>query len=95
MTEVKQAVQPEVPEVPEVPVMQLNDKFYNPESVTDAGKKIVEDIYKVDGAIAQHQTNLSIAQIARGTLLEALEKEAVNFEEVEAPDGNTDVEPSA
>ena len=76
----------ETPQEQSTPVLQLNDKCYDPESVTDAGKKIIEDIYKVDGAIAQHQTNLSIAQIARGTLLDALEKEAVNFTEVAAPD---------
>jgi len=73
-------------------VLKINDKGFDPESVTEAGQKIIDDIYKVDSQIAHHQMNASICEVARGTLLSALEKESENFTEVELDD-EPEVEP--
>lgn len=69
----------------EVKTFQIGEKTYDASSITEHGVNLINDIRKVDAKIADKQLGISIMQLAKAKLLEELDKEVVNFTEVEGP----------
>jgi len=62
--------------------VQIGDKKYDVESISERGVTIIEDIEKVDELIKFQQIQLSVSSLARGSLIERLSEETKNFTEV-------------
>lgn len=64
-------------------MIQIGEKYYKEDSITETGRSILNDITKVNQKLGEQQLLLNIIQLAKGKLIEELEKEIPNFEEVE------------
>lgn len=82
MTEETQVQDVQAEQEVEKQPLVIGEKKYDPDSITEDGRKIMEDLYKVDGQLNQHQLTVSIISLAKQKLIEELEKEAVNFVEI-------------
>lgn len=71
-------------ETPLEPI-RIGDKFYNPKTLTEAAITLLSDIQKVDGELSRLSLSTSIANLAKGTLIEKLLVEVPNLEEVIVP----------
>ena len=85
MTEENQTVESPLPEG--IHSVKIAGKVYSVESLNEKGAGLINDLQRVDKLLADQQLAVSVTTVARGKLLEELEKEAVNFTEVEDPDG--------
>lgn len=63
----------------ELKTIQIGEVTYDAASVTELGVNIINDIRKVEGKMADHQLTVSIMQLAKGKLLEELDKEKAKF----------------
>lgn len=66
--------------------ININDKFYNPDSLTEQAKSLLNDIRHVNNEMSRLSIQTGIATIARNTLIEQLTIEVSELEEVPAPD---------
>lgn len=74
----------------EIQTIQLGDKLYDAESITEHGVHILNDLRKVESQMANHQLTVSIMQLAKSKLTEELEKEMVKFKEIPFPEEVTE-----
>ena len=63
--------------------IRIGQKHYNAETLTETAAALLGDIQKVDGEIGRLALQTSIANLARGTLVEKLVEETKNLQEVE------------
>jgi len=66
--------------------IKIGEKSYESDSLTEIGTGLLTDIQKVDSILAHHQLELSVATLAKNTLIGKLEEEASKFKEIEVPD---------
>lgn len=66
----------------EIQTITIGEKTFDVSSVTEHGKGLIGDIKRIEGELAHLQLQASIAEIARGVILEKLTEESVNFTEV-------------
>lgn len=70
----------------ELKTINIGDKVYDADSITEQGVNIINDLQKVDQVLARQQLDVSITQLAKAKLMEALQAELPNFKEVEVPE---------
>ena len=63
--------------------IRIGQKHYSQETLTEMAAALLSDIQKVDGEIGRLELQTSIANLARGTLVEKLVEETKNLQEVE------------
>ena len=66
----------------EIKTFTIGDKVFEASSITEHGTNIINDLQKVDSILAQQQLQVSITQLAKGKLMEELQKEMANFTEI-------------
>lgn len=69
----------------ELKTINIGDKVYEADSITEQGVNIINDIQKVEQVLSRQQLEVSITQLAKAKLMEELQKELPKFKEVEAP----------
>lgn len=67
----------------ELKTINIGDKVYEADSITEQGVNIINDLQRVDQVLARQQLEVSITQLAKAKLMEALQAELPNFKEVE------------
>jgi hypothetical protein len=67
----------------ELKTISLGDKVYEADSITEQGVNIINDLQKVDQVLARQQLEVSITQLAKAKLMEALQEELPKFKEVQ------------
>lgn len=70
----------------ELKTITIGDKVYDAESITEHGVNVINDLQRVDQVLARQQMDVSITQLAKAKLMEALQAEMVNFVEVVTPE---------
>lgn len=65
--------------------IQIGEKHYNAEALTETAQKLINDIQIVENEIAGLQIKTNINNLAKEVLIGELVKETQNLEEVEAP----------
>jgi hypothetical protein len=63
--------------------IRIGDNTYNAETLTEQSKILLSDIQKVEGELGRLTLQTSIANLAKGTLIEKLLTETENLEVVE------------
>lgn len=63
--------------------IRIGDNHYNVETLTDEAKTLLGDIQKVDSELGRLSLQTSIANLAKGTLIEKLVAETSNLEVVQ------------
>jgi len=66
--------------------IKIGSKTYLSDSVTENGTNIITDLKMVTELLQQQQLIASVTALAKGTLIEKLEEEAINFTEVPESD---------
>lgn len=69
----------------EVQTVTIGEKIYLADSLTEHGVNIINDVRSVETRIKQLQLDVAIADLARGKLMEELQKEVPKFTEIEKP----------
>ncbi len=62
--------------------IQIGDKFYDLDSVTDLSLAIMKDMKTIDDKIKDYGLQISIAKLAKSKLIEELHKELPKMTEV-------------
>lgn len=65
--------------------VQIGDKFYDATTVSELGWAIIRDIKTIDDKAKDYGLQLSIAKLAKGKLIDELQKEIPKMTEVPAP----------
>lgn len=65
--------------------VRIGEKFYNGDKLTEKATALLGDLQKVEGELGRLSLQTSIANLAKGTLVQNLVAETANLEEVEAP----------
>lgn len=65
--------------------IQIGEKHYNAETLTDTAQKLINDIQVIENETNRLQIQASINNIAKDTLIKALVEETSKLEEVPAP----------
>lgn len=65
--------------------IQIGDKFYDLDSVTDLSLAIMKDMKTIDDKIKDYGLQISIAKLAKSKLIEELHKELPKMTEVPNP----------
>lgn len=66
--------------------IRIGDKHYNVETLTEQARTYLRDIQKVDSELGRLTLQTSIANLAKGVLIEKLLVETSNLEEIEVVD---------
>jgi hypothetical protein len=67
----------------ELKTINIGDKVYEADSITEQGVNIINDLQRVDQVLARQQLEVSITQLAKAKLMEALQEEIPKFKEVQ------------
>lgn len=65
--------------------IQIGDKFYDLDSVTDLSLAIMKDMKTIDDKIKDYGLQISISKLAKSKLIDELQKELPNMKEVPNP----------
>lgn len=61
----------------------INDEVYYIDSITEAGKQLINSIQKIEKIIEQHEIEVQMAQMSKAKLFNDLIREKTQFEQVQ------------
>lgn len=76
-----------IEKVEEGDAIQIGDKFYDLNSVTDLSLAVMKDMKTIDDKIKDYGLQISIAKLAKSKLIAELQKELPKMKEVPNPNG--------
>ncbi len=72
--------------------IQIGDKFFDLDTVTDLSLAIMKDMKTIDDKIKDYGLQISISKLAKSKLIEELQKELPKMKEVPNPNPEKDGE---
>lgn len=61
----------------------INDEVYYIDSITEAGKQLINSIQKIEKIIEQHEIEVQMAKMSKAKLFNDLIRETTQFEQVQ------------